>query len=280
LALWSNLHGAVLVGLLVTLTYLALMRFREAPWTSLALAVAAPAAVCLTPAGPRTVVYYYGVLTNQAAARGQGLWGPLSFQSPFDVLLVAAVLGLAVQLLRASPPVWERVATVVLAILTVRASRMGVWLLFYLVPRAAVGMSLRRVGGRHFAPVGVAAVAVIVFAVIRGPLASGLSNDMVKRVIAIAHGAPVLAQGSLAEQVAMSGGRIWAGDPIDAFSKRDQASYLDWLEGRKSGLRATEPPVAAVLVETGSAASELMRGVAHFARLDVNGGVQVYVRDH
>jgi hypothetical protein len=44
----------------------------------------------------------------------------------------------------------------------------------------------------------------------------------------------------LAERVELAGGLVWVADPIDAFRRRDQALYLDWLDGRASGRRAVD----------------------------------------
>jgi hypothetical protein len=51
---------------------------------------------------------------------------------------------------------------------------------------------------------------------------------------------PVLADAVLAEQVELAGGLVWVADPIDAFRRRDQALYLDWIEGRASGRAALD----------------------------------------
>ena len=77
LCLWSNLHGAVLVGLGVTLIYALAERMRREPLEGAALAAVSVLAVCVTAALQRTPTYYLGVLHNEAARRGEGLWAPL-----------------------------------------------------------------------------------------------------------------------------------------------------------------------------------------------------------
>src|SRR3989440_7866895 len=57
-ALWSNLHGAVLVGLAVAFAYLAFDRMRSRRVESLALAITGTPALCATPALERTPHYY------------------------------------------------------------------------------------------------------------------------------------------------------------------------------------------------------------------------------
>jgi hypothetical protein len=48
------------------------------------------------------------------------------------------------------------------------------------------------------------------------------------------------------------------GNPLDAFSKHDQAIYVDWLEGNHNGIAALTPVVRVVLVARGSATQRLM----------------------
>lgn len=107
LALWSNLHGAALLGLAVVLGYLALSRLRRDPRLAVAVALAACASLLLTPAGIGTIGYYHGLLTNVAAERGEGMWGVLSLSAPFDVILICAALALAFAARRARPALWS-----------------------------------------------------------------------------------------------------------------------------------------------------------------------------
>ena len=58
--------------MLLLVSYLALDRFRRDRLTALAIALAAPLALCANPAGLRTFSYLHGLLTNVAAARGAG----------------------------------------------------------------------------------------------------------------------------------------------------------------------------------------------------------------
>ena len=236
LALWANLHGAVLVGLALLLVYLAVFRLRRAPLEALAVGAAACVACCLTPALWRTPLYFRGVLENEAARRGHGLWAPLSVHAPFDVVLAVGAIVLLVLALRAGTTRWELVAFAGLLLATVHASRSGVWLVLALAPRAAQGLPYSGSGSRRLV-LAVAAVgaAATLLAVDRGPASTGASAALVARTLAAAHGRPVLAEDVLAEQVALAGGRIWIGNPIDAFSRSDQSTYLDWLDGRPGG---------------------------------------------
>jgi hypothetical protein len=73
----------------------------------------------------------------------------------------------------------------------------------------------------------------------------------------------VLAEAILGQQVALAGGRVWVSNPIDAFRRADQRTYLDWLQGRPGGDEAL-PHSAYVLVNPGSTAGRL---AAHDPRL-------------
>jgi hypothetical protein len=270
LALWSNLHGAALLGLGIVVAYLLLERGRREPLLAVAVAAASAAALCVTPALARTVDYYHGVLTNTAAQRGQGMWAHVSLHSPFDVVLAAAAALAIVRMWRSGAPRWEWAVVAALAVLTVRADRDGVWLMFFVVGPAARKLAPAR-SLRTLAPImGLAAVALIGLAVVRGPVPSGATVPMVNRAVALAHGSPVLADGSIDEQIALAGGRIWAGNPIDAFSVRVQSAYLYWLAGDARGRAAVTPAVQVVLVSRGSDAQKLMARTGSFtvARAD------------
>jgi hypothetical protein len=278
LALWSNLHGAALLGLGLVLAYLALDRGRRQPLLAVGVGAASLLAMCLTPALLRTPAYYGGVLTNLAAQRGEGLWGPLSLSSPLDLVLLAAALVLGVRMWRARPALWEWIVIAALALLTVRADRDGVWLLFMLVAPAARVLHPER-SMRALAPVAaVASVAGLALALAHGPAPSGASGRLVAGAVALAHGSPVLADGSIDEQVALAGGRIWAGDPIDAFSHPVQAAYLDWLSGDAAGRSALAPAVRVVLVGRGTPTQTLMSRTPSFIRAGTDGSAIMYER--
>ena len=50
----------------------------------------------------------------------------------------------------------------------------------------------------------------------------------------------MLAEPVPAEQVAVAGGTVWVGDPLEAFRHRDQRIYLDWVAGEASGSEAVQ----------------------------------------
>jgi hypothetical protein len=269
LALWSNLHGAALLGLGIVIAYLLLGRFRPDRLLAVSVAGASVLALCLTPALGRTVAYYHGVVTNLAAQRGEGQWGPLSLSAPLDLVLIAAALLLVVQVWRARAELWEWCVIVALAALTIHASRNGVWLLFFLVGPASRAIVPKR-SWQGLVPIAaLASVGAICIAVVRGPASAGASSSLVAGAVVLAHGSPVLASGAIDEQVALAGGRIEVGNPIDAFSRPEQAAYLDWLAGDASGRRALAAGVRVVLVTRGSQTQTLM---AHSPGFTLAGG--------
>jgi hypothetical protein len=232
-ALWSNLHGAVLAGLLVFTVYVLVER-RGA----IAVLVAAWAALFLTPALAQTGDYYWTVLHSEPAASGFGLWAPLSWHNPLDVLFVAIAVPLLVLAVRAQPRRWELFSLAILAASSVHVARNSVWLVLFVAAPAAAGMRLRdlRLSHRLLLVCGWA-VPVILFAaaVSRPPLQSVAGASLRAQAVRLAAGAPILADAEDAEQLALDGRRVWIANPIDAFPRRDQRLYLDWLRGRPAG---------------------------------------------
>ena len=62
--------------------------------------------------------------------------------------------------------------------------------------------------------------ALVVYGLARGPLSTGASGRLIDDALQRARGTPILAQDVLAEQVVLAGGRIWMGNPLDAFHLR------------------------------------------------------------
>lgn len=278
LALWSNLHGAVLVGWGVLVAYAALSRLRRQPLVSVVLIVGGAVAICATPALLRTVDYYQGVLGNQAAASGQGLWGSLSPSSPLDLAFILCAALLAVQFIRARPQRWELAAGAGLALLAIQAGRSGIWLTLFLVPTAARSFAPRRQWQALTAPVAVACAGLLVFALVRGPRLEGAGRRLLTQALVIAQGSPVLAEDAVGEQVALAGGRVVVGDPIDAFPAATQTAYLDWLDGSRRALGELDAGVRVVLVMRGSRAQHLMAQAAGFALAGSDHHVLLYER--
>ncbi len=278
LALWSNLHGAVLVGLAVAAAYLVFERGRGHPLIAGAALVTSLLAVCVTPALQHTPDYYYGLLRNEAARRGEGLWAPLSFTSGFDWLLVSAAIVLLVLAIRARPPLWETIALAGLLVLTIRTARSGVWLLFLAAAPATRSLQFEPGRERRLSAIALPlVVALAVFGLARGPLSLGAGKPLLDEALRRARGTPILAAAIPAEQVALAGGRVWMSNPLDAFSHRDQRLYLDWLAGRPAGDAALRH-ARIVLVMRDSNPSKRLRRTRAFRPAAHDAGAILYVR--
>lgn len=277
-ALWSNLHGGVLVGVGVAGLYLACHRFPREPRTSAGVLAASLVALCATPALLGTPAYYLGVARNEAAREGVGLWRPLSLSAPLDLVLLACaavLLGLA---LRRRPRLWEALAVLALGLLTVHASRSGVWLLMAAAVPASRALPVRGRLGRGTAALIVCTLAGAgALALAHGPHSTGAGPVLVRRAIAAAAGTPILAQDVLAEQVALAGGEVWAGNPLDALPRARQRLYLAWTLGRPGGERALTGGVRVVLVHPGSAAERRLERTHRFRRAAADRHAVLYV---
>lgn len=282
LALWANLHGGVLVGFALLVAYVALERVRRDLPGSLAVFAAASAALVATPALLHTVDYYANVLRGEAATGHYGLWAPLSFSDPLDVLFVVVALPLVVAALRGRPKAWELAVLVALSALTVEAHRNGLWLvLFAATPAArAVGYAVPRalLSRRGAVFCFCIPVAMLMLGLARPVPVDGAGTQLLRRAEAVAHGAPILAEPVAAEQLALRGDRIWIGNPLDAFVPREQRAYLDWLRGRGAGDVLLRRPAEVALVERGSPAQRRLAVSPRFRELAHDAGAVLYTR--
>jgi hypothetical protein len=272
-AVWSNLHGGVLVGVTVAACYLLLGRGRRDPVVAAGVLCASFAALFATPALLGTASYYHDVLTGEVASRALQMWAPLSLHAPLDVLFLVVAVPLCVAALRARPAVWELAALAALAAMAAHANRNTVWFaLFVAVPAArafhGAGRERRvqRLALAAAAPLGVA----VVVGLAQTPIQTAAGAALVRRAAAAAEGRPILADPINGEQLALAGQRIWIGNPLDAFDRPQQRLYLDWLEGRPQGDRQLSAASCAVLVTIGS---KPQRGLAR------NGGYRELARD-
>ena len=266
-ALWSNLHGGVVLGLAVAGSYLLLCRLREQPAVALGVLVASGSALLATPALLDTVDYYRGVLGSEAAVGGEGMWAPLSFSHPFDVAFVVAGVALVLLALRTRPRVWQFVALAGLGAATVQSGRNGVWLALFAAGPAAKALtgsrSWRTVPSQRVTVVvGGLLAALVVVGLVRTPTSAAAGRALRDRAAQAAAGRPILADDINAEQLALDGRLVWIANPLDAFDHAEQRVYLDWLAGRPSG-NALLVEVRAVLVTIGS---EPARRLAHDRR--------------
>ena len=266
-AVWGNLHGAVLAGWGLLACYAIFDRARRDPWVAAGVLGAATAALFVNPTFTGTVDYYRGVFGNEARRMGVGLWKPLELGGIDLLLIVAAVvlLGLAAAAGRRGVRLWEAVAIAGLVVGTIGVARNGTWLLFVAAYPAARGLRLGTPSAR------VLRIATLVFAgsalalVARGPADPG-SHSLATRAARL--GGPVLASPVLGQQVQVAGGRVWVDNPIDAFRRGDQRLYLLWVDGKPGGAAAIAH-AGHVLVVRDSPAGRL---AAHDPRLTLVAG--------
>jgi hypothetical protein len=260
-ALWSNLHGAVLIGLAVAGAYLVLERLRRERWTAVGVLVAASAALFATPGLGRTAGYYLGVLHSEPATSGFGLWAPLSLRNPLDVVFVAIAIPLVWFAVRSRPRLWELLCLAVLGAATIHVGRNSIWLLLFVAAPAAVGIGGTRVrnargaGGVVQACAWCVPVVLIVFGLARTPTQTVAGPALRSHAAQLAAGTPILADAEDAEQLALDGRRVWIANPIDAFDRSAQQRYLDWLRGGADGDVILRDH-SVVLVQLDSAAQE------------------------
>jgi hypothetical protein len=282
-ALWANLHGAVLVGLAVASAYLMLERLRQQPFVVLGVLTASIGALFLTPALLDSGDYYLGVLRSEAALRGEGMWAPLSPHSPFDVLFVGLAVPLLVFAWRSGLRPWELACVAGFATITVHAGRNSVWLIFLIAAPAARGLGRGRFATFALAPrrellVSWVPAALFVAGVLHTPPQDGASERVRREAAVLAAGAPILADGIDAEHLALDGQRVWIANPLDAFARRDQRLYLDWLDARPAGDSLLEEAGPVVLVSRGSPPQRRLERDAGFRRVARDSEAVVYVR--
>ncbi len=254
IGLWANLHGGVLVGLAVAGVYLVLHRIRHDPAAAVSILAASAVAVLATPALFHTAGYYAGVLRGEAAARHYGLWAPLSLHEPLDLVFLVVAVPLLVAALRARPAAWELLMLALLAVMAVEARRNEVWLVFFAATPAARGLTGARADvsalPRRLALVcGCVPVLMLGLAFAGTSASSGAGRPLVQQAGAVARGTPILADALNAEKLALSGDRIWIGNPLDAFARPDQLLYLEWLRGDPAGDAILSSRIQAALVD-------------------------------
>ena len=257
-ALWSNLHGGVLLGVVVAGFYLVFSRGRKEPLLTAGVLAAMVLALFATHAFVETAAYYRGVIGSRAATHGEGLWQPLSLHAPFDILFLVVAVPLVLLALGSGSKMWERLVIVVLALSAVRSSRNEVWLALFVAVPAARALAGSRSWRAVVPPAAASAVTgllvlVTIAGLTRTPVSTGAGSQLLATAARSAGGTPILADGVDAEQLALAGRRILIGNPLDAFPAREQQLYLDWLAGRPAG-DAEAARVRVVLVTKGSAA--------------------------
>lgn len=264
LAVWGNLHGAVLIGVAVSGCYLAFSRLRLEPLRAVAVGIACLLATCANPGLVRAPSYYVGVFGGEATSDSSGMWGRPDLGNPFDLAMVACTLGLVLLAARRRVPLWEWVVVAGLTAGTVIASRNGVWLLAFLVGLAAAPArdeapdrpDRERPNGRVWMAlsVGVTALLATTLLFARAPALHSHDRDVALAADA-AGGRVVLAPEPLSEQLAAAGARVWVSNPLDAFDGPDQSAYLAFLRG--DGPAASRAFEAAGVIITAAASDDL-----------------------
>jgi hypothetical protein len=282
-ALWSNLHGAVLVGLAIAAAYLVLERLRREPVVAVSVLAACCAALFLTPAFAKSGSYYLGVLRSEAAQRGEGMWAPLSLHKPFDVLFIVLAIPLLVFAYRSGLRIWEFVCVAAFAALTFQAGRNAIWLLCFIAAPAARGLGERflrdfKVSPRTLALCAWVPAAFLVIGLVQTPRRDGAGERVRGEAARLSAGTAILADGIDAEQLALDGRRVWIANPLDAFSRRDQRLYLDWLDASPAG-DALLRKATAVVVTRGSAPQQRLERDPSFSLAAVDAKAAVYVRN-
>jgi len=282
IVLWANLHGGVLVGLAIAAAYLVLERARREPVVAASVLIACCAALFLTPALLDSGHYYLGVLRSEAAQRGEGLWAPLSIGKPFDVLFIVLAIPLLVFAFRSGSRVWELACIAAFAGLTLHAGRNSVWLLCFIAAPAAHGLGKRclrdfLVSPRTLVLCAWVPAAFLVLGVLQTPQQYGAGERVRSEAARLAAGKPILADGIDAEQLALDGRRVWIANPLDAFSRRDQRLYLDWLDANPAG-DALLREATAVVVARGSKPQQRLDRDRSFRRAALDARAAIYVR--
>jgi hypothetical protein len=280
--LWTNLHGGVLVGLAIAAAYLVLERGRREPVVAASVLAACCAGLFLTPALLDSGHYYLGVLRSEAAQRGEGLWAPLSVGNPFDVLFIVLAIPLLVFAFRAGSRVWELACIAALSGLTLHAGRNSVWLLCFIAAPAAHGLGKRflrdfSVSPRTLVLCAWVPAAFLVVGLLQTPRQYGAGERVRSEAARLAAGKPILADGIDAEQLALDGRRVWIANPLDAFSRRDQRLYLDWLDADPAG-DALLRGATAVVVARGSKPQQRLDRDRSFRRAALDARAAIYVR--
>jgi hypothetical protein len=281
-ALWSNLHGGVVLGLAVAGCYLVIERTRSQPLVALGVLLGCGAALLATPALLDTLSYYRGVLGSEAAARGEGLWAPLSVSRPMDVAFLVAGAPLLLAALRARSGLWEFVALAGLGAAAVQSGRNGVWLALFAAAPAARALTGSRAWGlapsqRITMTVGALLAGLVVLGLARAPASAAASPALRAEAVRAADDTPILADDVDAEQLALDGARVWMANPLDAFDHVDQRLYLDWSAGLPSG-DALLAQADVVLVKLGSLAFRRVARDRRFREAGHDAGAALFVR--
>jgi hypothetical protein len=133
------------------------------------------------------------------------------------------------------------------------------------------------VSPRPLALCAVVPAAFLAIGVLQTPHQDGAGKRVRTEAARLAAGKPILADGIDAEQLALDGRRVLIANPLDAFSRRDQRLYLDWLDASPAG-DALLRGIGTVLVTRGSRPQQRLERDRSFRRVAVDAKAAVYVR--
>ena len=119
---------------------------------------------------------------------------------------------------------------------------------------------------------------LVVTALIRGPIPTGMSDTLLAAVLRAGAGTPILAEPIEAEQIALAGGRVWMGNPLDAFDRDDQRVYLAWTRAEQAGRTALDHAPRVVVVAVGGRVERALREDGRFRRVAADDRAAVYAR--
>lgn len=105
---------------------------------------------------------------------------------------------------------------------------------------------------------------------------SGAEATTIARVVRVAAGTPVLAEGQLSEQVAARDAKVWISNPLDAFTAAEQRRYVDWMQ--TGDVKLVPASVRVVLTLRQSAAAFGLRREPAFREIAGDARTGVFVR--
>jgi hypothetical protein len=218
LVLWANLHGSVVVGVLLVWLYAASV-VRRRPARAALVALAAPLALLATPYGLATAGYYARTLGGSNLAHYVEEWQPVTWTNgkPFLAFAVAVLWLVARHGRKAT--VFEQLVVVAMLLLSLEAVRNVVWFAAAAVvvaPAALDGLwSSALPAGRAPRPVVVVARATALAAVLAAAATPAFGAGRVER----------LWDDRAAAAAARPGGTVFTSD-----------RYSDWLLWRNPAL--------------------------------------------
>ena len=270
-ALWSNLHGGVLVGIAVAGAYLLFHRLRRTPGTAIAVLVASLAAVLRHAVAPRHAPLLPGRPRERGRRRARRALGAALARHAARHRILRRRGATRARGACLAAEAWELVALTGLAAMTVQAGRNAVWLVvFAAVPAARwlTGTREWRIRPPRFVTGVLAAMLALLLAVGLGRAVAppGAGDALRARAALEAGSAPILADDINAEALALDGRLVWIANPLDAFDARRPAPLSRLDRGPRSRATRCLESFPAVLVTADSPPARAARPARRLAR--------------